>query len=595
MFKFLKLFSTKQKENLKEKYSLHSIEEFVDENINNVVLSSLDEIGKSYSEIRKLRRRREIFKNQLDLCGLGDIAAKIFIKSWISDLITIKYGVNAENINYAINFDFPDTYDKFSILLYEYFKDYRYNALKRLISKNRLDKLKDVNGEEMYAITDDDIDDVFENELIDTRKIKFHEKLDILVQRIYENTQGLSVIDEIRDMNCDGISIGVSGIPIDFASKINDINIKNNEFKVYPMSYDSVWLYLNGREISMNFMGFGSQRQLERVCRKIYRFKNSRQFTQADGNIINNMADFSRVSVFRPPHAESWGAFIRKHDIDGDLDELIIHENADIVKEFINYLMKAKENIVFSGQQGAGKTTLLVAAIKKLYGNSTLRVWEDFFEAFFRIKTPFRNIFTIRKTEEINGEKGLDNLKKSNGQVTVISESADDQAKAYVIKGALAASECVYSTDHSIDADKLVDTHRNACLNLGLFRDEIIAEDEVLNVLKWNIPMVNDEENSCRYLKSITQFIKTDRNEFKYSNDTESFHENARLYFQMKTNVKRYKTVNIIEFDTENRRYVVKNEISEEKKNEMLSKLRDCDKKGFLSLLERMKGELIKE
>ena len=60
----------------------------------------------------------------------------------------------------------------------------------------------------------------------------------------------------------------------------------------------------------------------------------------------------------------------------------------------------------------------------------------------------------------------------------------------------------------------------------------------------------------------------------------------------MKTNVKKYKTVNIIEFDEEKRKYVVKNLISEDRQKYILSRLRKSDKLRFLALLDRLKGEL---
>lgn len=592
MFKILKdIFTTQREEDPKKKYSLESIENFVDENINDLIISSLDELGKTYEEIRSLRRRKEIFKSQLDLCGLGDIAAKEFIKSWIADLITQKYNVNKDNINYAINFNNPSTYDKFCILLNEYFKEYRYDAFKKFIYKNKLDKLRIINGEEMYAITEEDIDNIYDKEFYDSSELKFSEKLDILVQRIYENTQGLSVIDNIRDMNCEGLSIGVSGIPVDFASKISDINIKTGEYHNYPMSYDSIWLYLDVKEISLNFLSFGSQRQLERVCRKIYRYNNNKQFTKDKGYIFNNMADISRVVVFRPPYAEGWAAFIRKFDIDGNIEDLITHENNEIVKKIITYMMKSKRNICFSGDQGAGKTTMLVGAVKKLYAYSTLRIWESYFETFFRFKLPFRNVLTIRETEHISGEHALDSLKKSNGKVTVISEAADDFSKSYVIKGALAASECVYWTDHSISEDELVQTHRNACLNIGLFRDENKAEEQVLNVLQWNIHLEADEEIG-RYISRITEFIRLDNREYNQDTGETAFHENAKMYFEKKTDAKKYRTVNLVEFDKENRRYIVKNTFSDESIKKMKSKLRKTDIVGFDELLNELEGVL---
>ena len=596
MFVFLiDLFKIKRIEDPKIKYSLEAIENFVDENINNMLISSLDELGKTHEEVVNLRRRKEVFRSQLDLCGLGDIAAKQFIKSWISDLITQKYNVSKSNINYAINFNKPNTYDKFCILTNEYFKEYRYDAIKEFIYKNKLDKLKNINDEEMYAVTIEDIEDIYEKEMADISDLSFSEKLDILVQRIYEDIQGLSVIDEIRDMNSDGISFGVSGIPIDFESKISDINIKSGIMHNFPMSYDSIWLYLGTKEISLNFMTFGSQRQLERVCRKIYRFNNNKQFTKDKGYIFNNMADISRATVFRPPYSESWAGFIRKFDYDGTLEDMITGINSEIVIGIITYLMKSKRSVCFSGDQGAGKTTMLIASARKLYATSTIRVWESYFETFFRFKMPFRNVLTVRETEEIKGETALDSMKKSNGKITIVSESADDFSKAYVIKGALAASECVEWTDHSISEDELVETHRNALLNIGLFRDEDKAEEQVLRVLKWNVHLGTNEELGLRYIKRVTEFIRLDDKAYVDGNDERAFHQNSKMFFERKTNAKKYKTVNLIEYDEENRKYVIKNNFSEQSIKLMKEKLRKKDQLGFKLLLdqieEQVKGE----
>ena len=50
--------------------------------------------------------------------------------------------------------------------------------------------------------------------------LKFEDKLSVVVQRIYQHYKGYSSIDEIRDMNIDGISGGVSGLPESFLSQV---------------------------------------------------------------------------------------------------------------------------------------------------------------------------------------------------------------------------------------------------------------------------------------------------------------------------------------------------------------------------------------
>ena len=56
----------------------------------------------------------------------------------------------------------------------------------------------------MYAVTAEDIAYIYESE----RPLLFPEKLDIVVQRIYQQYKGFSVVDEIRDQRIDGISGG---------------------------------------------------------------------------------------------------------------------------------------------------------------------------------------------------------------------------------------------------------------------------------------------------------------------------------------------------------------------------------------------------
>lgn len=86
-------------------------------------------------------------------------------------------------------------------------------ALDELIRKYELDRPKrsmEDEETESYRITADEIRDIYKQE---ARKLSAGDKTQIVVQRIYQQYKGFSVIDEIRDMKIDGVSGGVSGIP----------------------------------------------------------------------------------------------------------------------------------------------------------------------------------------------------------------------------------------------------------------------------------------------------------------------------------------------------------------------------------------------
>ena len=60
--------------------------------------------------------------------------------------------------------------------------------------------VSDIHGSSYYASK---IPEIFEKENF---ILTYDDKLKVLVQRIYESYKGYSVIDEIREMNIDGVS-----------------------------------------------------------------------------------------------------------------------------------------------------------------------------------------------------------------------------------------------------------------------------------------------------------------------------------------------------------------------------------------------------
>lgn len=589
-----------QEENIdpKEKYSLESIQNYVEKSFDHIVKNEIDGSGIKSEDYEKRMKKRKVLISMSKKCGLGDLGAKQYFKSFISDLVTQSYGVNIHNIDYALPFNNPSTQDKYDIILCHYSKLYKNQAINELIDKYKLDVMREYEGEYMYVITAEDIDNIYSNEKI---QLSFEDKLDIIVQRIYQNFKGLSVIDELRDQSINGLSIGVSGVPIDFVGKIAEMEIQSGNSISIKMSYESVWLYHKGKEIYLEFLSFGSQKELERVCKIVYKFNNPKQFSRAEGYIFNTMVDLTRVAVFRPPFAESWCAFFRKFNVDGNLNTLINSNNNEIVKEFLSFLPNGKQNVVISGPQGAGKTTLLVAMIKHLYGSITIRIWEDFFETYLRLKLHIKNILTIKNIDTVDGERGLDAFKKSNGQVTIISEAAEDLVVNYIVKVSLVASDFSMTTHHAVTADDLFQSWRNAIMRVGNFNDERSAEDQVLDVLEWDVhPMILSDGE--RVIERVTEFVRLDEDPFpdnyKNKNSTDeklnTFFESTKMYFERSTGVKRYKAVNIIEYDTENKKYVVKNKISEKKKQKILKNLLPHDKIRFMEFIEKMENQIVK-
>ena len=189
-------------------YTLDKMKEFVKKRLDEITKVNLYDIGLSEEEIKRRKNKKYELKKALKGCTYGDVNDKKYVKELIFDLLAKEYGVTETNISKAIPFDIPSlltAQDKFDILIYAYKKEFGYEALTEMIKKYDLAELKFLEGETKpsYVITEDEISEIYEKENI---SLSFADKLAVVVQRIYQHYKGYSSIDEVRDMNIDGVS-----------------------------------------------------------------------------------------------------------------------------------------------------------------------------------------------------------------------------------------------------------------------------------------------------------------------------------------------------------------------------------------------------
>ncbi len=407
-------------------YTLDVMKEFVKRRLDEITKINLYDIGLSEEELKRRKNKKYELKKALKGCTYGDVNDKRYVKELIFDLLQKEYGITETNISKAIPFDVPSlltAQDKFDILIYAYKKEFGYEALTEMIKKYNLAELKYVEGETKpsYVITSNEIEDIYEKENI---VLSFSDKLSIVVQRIYQHYKGYSSIDEVRDMNIDGVSGGVSGLPESFLSQVaqtdGDYLDQIAEHKV-PRACDSIWIFFQGKSIRLAFLSFGTEAELKRVCQNIYKYNNPGQLSDTNGYKINEMKDGSRVVVVRPSFSETWAFFVRKFDVKrATLEQLVRDDGKEDAIELLKYLVKGARITSITGEQGSGKTTLLMGMIENIYETMNIRVQETAFELHLRKIYPTRNILTFRETDTISGQEGLDVQKKTDGSVNII-------------------------------------------------------------------------------------------------------------------------------------------------------------------------------
>ena len=378
-------------------YTIDKMKEFVKKRLDEITKINLYDIGLSEEELKRRKAKKYELKRALKGCTYGDVNDKKYVKELIFDLLSKEYGVTEVNISKAIPFDIPSlltSQDKFDILLYAYKKDFGYEALTQIIKKYNLATLKYIAGEAKpcYVITKEEIDDIFEKEAL---TLTFQDKLNIVVQRIYQHYKGYSSIDEIRDMNIDGVSGGVSGLPESFLSQVaqtdGDYLEQITEHKV-PRACDSIWIMFQGKSIRLAFLSFGTESELKRVCQNIYKYNNPGQLSDTNGFKINEMKDGSRVVVVRPSMSETWAFFVRKFDVKrATLEQIITVPGKENAIDLLKFLVKGARIISLTGEQGCRKNN-------NAYGNDRKHIRNNE-PSYYRncIRTTFKKNLSNKK------------------------------------------------------------------------------------------------------------------------------------------------------------------------------------------------------
>ncbi len=608
-FVILKSIQKKQNAEVDEKidvdektYSLDKMTAYIKRRLDEITKVNLYDIGLSEEELKRRKNKKYELKKALKGCTYGDVNDKKYVKTLIYDLLLQEYGVDEINVSKAIPFDVPSlltAQDKFDILIYVYEKEFGYEALTQLIKKYDLATLKYIQGEAKpcYVITREEISDIYEKEQI---QLTFQDKLNIVVQRIYQHYKGYSSIDEIRDMNIDGVSGGVSGLPESFLSQVaqTDGDYLNQvlENRV-PRACDSIWIFFQGKSIRLEFLSFGKESELKRVCQNIYKYNNPGQLSDTNGYKINEMKDGSRVVVVRPSFSETWAFFVRKFDVKrATLEQLITCDGKDKAIDLLKFLVKGARIVSLTGEQGCGKTTMLMGMIENIYETMNIRVQETAFELHLRKIYPTRNILTFRETDTISGQEGLDVQKKTDGSVNIIGEVATDPVASWMIQAAQVASKFTLFTHHAKTFPNLVTALRNSMLRTGVFKDEKTAEEQVIQVLNFDVHLVKDFRGR-RYIERVTECIPVEnknnytydhRNEKTLEGKLDKFLDNATNYFTKITDRETYKYVNIMEFVNDG--YVITNKISERNLREMRANMDETDQEEFDKFVEENWG-----
>ena len=165
-----------------------------------------------------------------------------------------------------------------------------------------------------------------------------------------------------------------------------------------------------------------------------------------------------------------------------------------------------------------------------------------------------------------------------------------------MIQAAQVASKFTLFTHHAKTFPNLITALRNSMLRTGVFNDEKTAEEQVVQVLNFDIHQIKDFRGK-RYIERVTECIPIEsKNEYTFDHRKEKtlegkfdkFFDNATTFFTKTTDRQMYTYRNILEYiDGE---YVITNPITDFNIKEMRNNMDESDVEDFDKFIEKHWG-----
>lgn len=570
-----------------EDYNLGDLEDSVIACINDVLKLDIDMLNLKPTEAAKQKAIKTTIRNSLKVAPYGDIGSKDYLKEYIEKLMQQQCGVDSENIDLYYPYYAPSTQEKFEIILYYYQKlcangelgsvtehyaklipedaKLRTKKIKKICPDDPNDSLTKVDalitfiddfdlvrdrydddGNLYYEISKYDIKEAYDKLDI---QLDYEDKLHILAQRIYQDKKGHSVADDIRDMTIDGVSGGVSGIASTMYTYGRDLSYNKDDPNRPLTAYNSVWCMVRGKNVRMSFVGFGSSKELQRVCKNIYKYGSPGQLSADVGCKVNEMYDGSRVTVARPPMADDWCFWVRKFGSAGrmTINDLITGENSELMIASLRWLIRGCRTLILTGGQGCGKSTMLASLLQFISKTKTLRIQEMMFELQLRKAFAERNIVSFKETQTIPGQVCLDFQKKTDGNITVLGEVAQDSVADQAIQIARVGSDSLLATHHARTARAMVLAFRDSIIRHNNGGDVKIIESNAAEALNFNLHLTKDVDG-FRHIVRLTEIVPADIEDYPADLDEATIEHYRRV-----TDRPTFETPNILTFYKEYR------------------------------------------
>lgn len=386
--------------------------------------------------------------------------------------------------------------EKFNIILYLSRADVngRSQAFKNLIKKYDLynKQRSDSKGNwqytsKRYEYNKEDIDFIYNNEL-EGKLLSFADKVEIIVQILYQNIFGLMCLDTLA------------------YSDVNEIGFSDDGRYVYCWCDIKIWL---------SFLELTKEEARVLQDRAISFDKDTGQLDESSPEKLCYRGDLARITVTQQPYSSARNLCIRifnqRHL---EIKELLPDEK---LLTAVTALVRSGASICMQGSLGTGKTTTMSALYELLDDSLHIGIVEDFFEQHIMQKYPCKRIVELKSLQNKSMEDAVKTILRLSVDVADLGEVRSGEALYSVLQLIQSVSMAAWFTVHVANPETTVSRFKNLLLGTGRYHTEQSAVMDIVNYI--NLIFQHNIINGKRVITEIVEVVPMVSTAFEYGFD----------------------------------------------------------------------------
>lgn len=365
--------------------------------------------------------------------------------------------------------------------------------------------------EEIYTGDDNTTMASIVNKPVIKKNDDINKRLDTLVQIVFQELYGLSVIDPYSYGDIEGL---------------DEIGTDRRDY---------IWFQIDGNKERIAKLFFEDEKTYINVVVKSASFKSNNDLKADNPELLCERISGARVTADMPPYSKYYSLNIRFFDPKFIDKDTIIKSGTsnEYVENFIDNTIPGRPNIFVIGDQGVGKTTYLLRLIDSIPDNLSLLTMESMFELNIDRYFPDKDVKALQflnfKTPYDAFQTGL----RQNRDIMIDGEVRSPAEADVTLQAMTRQSRGSMGSFHTTSCESFMLDYKNMLMKTGFYTREESALYDIARAVDILIfPCIDRSpgKKGKRYIKEIAEVI------LDASNTMKPYRLNVLFKYDKKTN-----------------------------------------------------------